>query len=99
MPVDIIQLPIILVLFFTLFFGIGFILNMLLKTTWLPIYFYLLIVVPLAVYWQYDASVSFIENLASYHFVDYLTGIAGLAGAFAGGATIKMLRDKGYRMF
>lgn len=99
MPVDLIQLPIVLVLFFTLFYGIGFILNMLLKTTWFPIYFYIIVVVPLAVYWQYDANVSFTANLAAYHLVDYLTGIAGLIGSFAGGATIKMLRDKGYRMF
>lgn len=99
MPVDIIQLPIVLVLFFTLFYGIGFILNMLLKTTWFPIYFYVIVVLPLAVFWQYDASLSFIANLTSYHFVDYLTGIAGLLGSFGGGATIKLLRDKGYKMF
>lgn len=99
MPVDVIQLPIVLVLFFTLFYGMGFILNMLLKTTWLPIYLYIILVIPLAIYWQYDASKSFIANLGAYHLVDYLTAIAGLIGTFAGGATIKLLRDKGFRMF
>nr|WP_313782458.1 YuiB family protein [Paenibacillus larvae] len=39
-----IQLVIVTVLLFVLFFGLGFILNMLIKTTWLPIYMYFLLV-------------------------------------------------------
>lgn len=94
-----IQLMIATLLFFVLLFGIGFILNMLLKTTWLPIYIYVLILVPLAVYWQWDDRLSLLGNLAGYSFVDYITALGGLIGAILSGYTIKTLRDRGYRMF
>lgn len=39
------------------------------------------------------------EHLSSFHFVDYLTGVAGLAGAILSGWTIQKLRFGGYKMF
>lgn len=98
MDVELLQLPILLVLFFVLMFGLGFILNMLLKTTWFPIYFYVLVLIPWAVYWQWEPG-SLFDNLAGYRISDYLTAAGGLIGAWAGGKTIQFLRDKGYRMF
>jgi hypothetical protein len=78
------------VLIFVLFFGIGFIINMLVKTTWFPIWFYLLAVVPLAViFGDFDAL--------SIDFLIY--GLGGLAGAALSGTIIRTLRTQGYKMF
>ena len=98
MTVELIQLPIVIVLFFVLLFGIGFILNMLLKTTWLPVYLYLFVLVPLVIYWQWEPG-SLWDNLAGYKLVDYLTALGGLMGAAMSGVTIKTLRQRGYKMF
>lgn len=102
------QLVISVLLFLILFFGIGFILNMILKTTWLPgavIYPIVLILLvnktPIGDYFKQpiqsliDLGVSFSKLLA----VDYVVLIAGLAGSILSGVTIKTLRLKGYRMF
>lgn len=99
MEVELIQLPILLLIFFVLLFGIGFILNMLLKTTYLPVYLYVILLLPLVVYLQWDSSQSLAGNLLGYQFTDYLTAIAGLIGAWLGGKTIQTLRVKGYKMF
>lgn len=99
LTVELLQLPILLVLFFVLLFGIGFILNMLLKTTWFPIYAYVLVLLPLVIYWQYDHQLSFMDNLLEYQIADYLTGLGGLLGAYFSGSTIRSLRQKGFRMF
>jgi uncharacterized membrane protein AbrB (regulator of aidB expression) len=88
------------VLFFVMMFGIGFILNMLMKTTWFPAYLFVLIILPVVIYSIWDRSaMSLWEHLSSFHFVDYLTGIAGLAGAILSGWTIQKLRFGGYKMF
>ncbi|NGM83750.1 hypothetical protein G5B47_15115 [Paenibacillus sp. 7124] len=88
------------VLFFVMMFGIGFILNMLMKTTWFPAYLFVLVILPVVVYSIWDrSSVTLWEHLSSFHPVDYLTGIAGLAGAVLSGWTIRRLRLGGYKMF
>ncbi|CAM3426218.1 YuiB family protein [Marinicrinis lubricantis] len=99
MTAELLQLPILLVLFFVLLFGIGFILNMLLKTTWLTIYLYIFVMLPLVFYRLYDTDMSFWGNLKSYQIADYLTALGGLAGAYFSGSAIKTLREKGYKMF
>ncbi|MFD2670663.1 YuiB family protein [Marinicrinis sediminis] len=99
MTVELLQLPILLLLFFVLLFGIGFILNMLLKTTWFPIYVYMIVMIPAVIYWQYDNSTNLWGNVSGYQLADYLTAAGGFIGAYASGATIKTLRTKGYRMF
>lgn len=83
LPQFIISIP----LFFVLFFGIGFILNMILKTTWLPVILYLALVVILLI------------RLNTYHWVDLAVLVTGLIGAGISGWTIQTLRVKGYRMF
>lgn len=82
------QLIISVPLLFVLFFGLGFILNMILKTTWVPliIYFGLVIYV-----------------IGGLHHVITAVNIvlfgAGLLGVLVGIWGIKTLRVKGYRMF
>ncbi|PTX59146.1 YuiB-like putative membrane protein [Melghirimyces profundicolus] len=73
-------------LFGFLGFGISFILNMILKTTWLPFVLYL--------------------GLLGYYFFtfdlkggDYLMLTVGMIGILGGAWTIRVLRQKGYRMF
>ncbi|MFC7439719.1 YuiB family protein [Laceyella putida] len=82
------QLIISIPLLFVLFFGIGFILNMILKTTWLP----LVIFFGVALYVGKDVHQIFTVVNAVLFF-------SGLAGAIGGVWTIKTLREKGYRMF
>lgn len=92
------QLIIVTMLLFVLFFGLGFILNMLMKTTWFPIYGYIALVIGLVIYWEWGTG-SLGANLAEYSIVDYIPAIGGLIGAIISGSTIKSLREKGYKMF
>ncbi|MCR8629872.1 MULTISPECIES: YuiB family protein [Paenibacillus] len=92
------QLVIVTVLLFVLFFGLGFILNMLMKTTWFPIYGYIALVIFLVVYWGWGTD-SLTTNLTEYGIADYVPAVGGLIGAALSGSTIKALRTKGYRMF
>lgn len=74
-------------LFLFLAFGIGFILNMLLKTTWLPLIIYVLLITYL------------MFRMGKLQFVDYTILSFGLIGAILSGITVRILRTKGYRMF
>nr|WP_144026488.1 YuiB family protein [Paenibacillus periandrae] len=94
----VLQLMIVTVLLLVLFFGLGFILNMLMKTTWFPIYGYIVLVIGLIIYWGWGTG-SLASNIAEYSFVDYVPAVGGLLGAALSGWTIKALRDKGYQMF
>ncbi|MCF6092464.1 YuiB family protein [Microaerobacter geothermalis] len=84
---NVIQLIISIPLFFILAFGVGFILNMLVKTTWLPLIIYAAIVLGL-----------FIKK-GSFLTVDVIILSSGLLGALFSGIAIRMLRVRGYRMF
>jgi hypothetical protein len=86
----ILQLVIGTLLIFVLFFGMGFIINMLVKTTWFPVWFYVIVVIPLVLI--------FLDfNAVSFDFLVY--GIGGLAGAVLSGSIIRTLRQQGYKMF
>lgn len=76
-------------LFMLLAFGIGFILNMLAKTTWLPILLYLGVV----------AYLFFFKTQGHFALVDWVILCAGLAGSVLSGLVIKTLRERGFRMF
>lgn len=95
--IELIQLVVLIILAFCMFFGLGFIINMLLKTTWFPIYGYMAFVIILIV-WTWGPQ-SLWNNVSSYTLGDVLPFLSGLAGAFLSGYTIKMLRVKGYTMF
>jgi hypothetical protein len=91
--IEFVQSFVLLVLAFCLIFGIGFIINMLMKTTWFPIYSYAVVVVALIViYWGSD-------YVAGFSFADSITLLSGLGGAVVSGLTIRTLRSKGYKMF
>ena len=83
------------ILFFVLLFGIGFILNMLIKTTWLPLWLWIFIGIPLGVwhYWKPDTSVG------SFLAVWLPSIVSSVAGAALSGWTIRKLRKSGYKMF
>jgi Na+/citrate or Na+/malate symporter len=91
------QLIIATTLFFVLMFGLGFILNMLLKTTWLPIYAYVLLVVGL-IYADWNGG-ALTEHLFGYTYVDFTPAVGGLIGAVLSGTAIRALRLGGYKMF
>lgn len=93
------QLIIVTVLAFVLIFGLGFIFNMLLKTTWFPIYAYTVLVVGLMVYAASQKPGSLWGNLAVYTLTDYTTITAGLLGAVMSGLALRKLRVLGYKMF
>lgn len=83
LPQFIIAIP----LFMILFFGLGFILNMVLKTTWLPAYASIII---FAGVWIY---------LGHLYISDVVVLASGVIGAFISCITIKTLRQRGFRMF
>jgi hypothetical protein len=95
--IDFLQLVVLILLLFTLFFGLGFIINMLMKTTWFPVYGYVVFVIGFLYFsWGTDLVVS---NIKSYTVSDYIPFLSGLGGALLSGFTIKTLRVKGYKMF
>lgn len=83
------------VLFFVLAFGIGFILNMLIKTTWMPTYFYIIVVLPLAIWYFWDPKLSLLSFLGVF----LLPLVAVIGGGWVSGWAIKALRKNGYGMF
>lgn len=107
MPLTLPQLLISVPLFFVLFFGIGFLLNMLLRSTWTMGFLY-----PLVVIFIVD-NVRFIEyfrntgdtfrqigeNLTSLSQIDMIVLSSGFIGAILSGVVIRMLRARGYQMF
>ncbi|WP_075983614.1 YuiB family protein [Bacillus massilinigeriensis] len=96
-----------MLLFFVLFFGIGFILNMLLRMTWI-----MAIVFPVVAIFLID-KVRFIDyftnskeafsslghELTGMALVDVLIVGSGFLGAIGAGFTMRILRKKGYQMF
>lgn len=93
-----IQLIIAALLIFVLAFGIGFIFNMLLKTTLFPVYLYAVVVIGMLMYWAWKSG-SLWDNLSRYTVVDYAPFVVGLVGAYLSGNAIKALRVRGFKMF
>lgn len=101
------QLFISMVLFLILFFGIGFLLNMVLRTSWVMALIYpiivILIVDDVAVLEYVTAPANSFQALGSslmaLQLVDMLILASGFAGAIIAGIVIKMLRVRGYQMF
>lgn len=95
---NVFQVIVIILLAFVLMFGVGFIFNMLLKTTWFPIYGYAAVMIGLFVYFEWGSENMF-ANILSYGVIDWLAVIGGFAGAYVSGVTIKTLRARGFKMF
>jgi len=102
-----VQLVVSVLLYFVIFFGIAFILNMLLRTTWFMSFLYpivaILIIDGISTFdYVTNAGESFQilgETFAALQFADYLIMGAGFVGTIASGITIRILRKSGYRMF
>lgn len=95
---NVLQLIIVALLAFVLMFGLSFILNMLLKTTWVPVALYTLVILGLLVYFGQGITQAW-ESVGEYGMVDWLAIACGFVGTCGGGWTIQMLRKNGYRMF
>lgn len=86
------------VLMLVLFFGLGFILNMLMKTTWFPLYAYIALIIGVIIYGALG-SASFLSSDTGFTIVDVIPAIGGFAGAILSGSAIKALRVRGFKMF
>lgn len=101
------QLIISVLLFLVLFFGIGFLINMLLRATWVMAVIYPIVVISIV------DDVNFLEyitapvtsfsllgsKLISLQIADIIVLSSGLLGAIIAGFIIKLLRNNGYQMF
>jgi len=85
---SLLQFVVSLVLFTVLGFGIGFILNMILKTTWFPVIIAFGVIAGALVYQKVVPGIW-----------DAVILGCGMAGTVGSGWTIQTLRKKGYRMF
>jgi hypothetical protein len=94
-------------IFIVMFFGIGFLLNMLLRMTWLMAIIYPIVVIfiidEVRVY-EYFTKPKYAfqllgEKLSALHTADILILASGLVGAIISGIVIKLLRKQGYQMF
>ncbi|CAD2080034.1 hypothetical protein JEODO184_01827 [Jeotgalicoccus meleagridis] len=107
MAMNLIQLFISVLLYFVLFYGISFILNMILKMTWI-----MAVVYPVIVLWiigrvslfDYifspgEAFTTLWENIIGISFYDIIILGSGLLGIILAGLTIRFLRKSGYQMF
>lgn len=96
-----------IVLFFILFFGLGFILNMLFRKTWIMAVIYPIIALYIIgdLRWSeyvlnFSSSMSFLgERVQSLAIADAVILFSGFAGSIVSGLTIRILRVRGYRMF
>ncbi|MDC3418306.1 YuiB family protein [Aquibacillus salsiterrae] len=96
-----------IVLFFVLFFGISFILNMLLRKTWIMSFVYpiivLLIVDDFPVSNYFSDPITSISSVWNKFFIlttmDVFILLFGFIGTLTSGFVIRMLRKNGYRMF
>lgn len=107
MAMNIVQLFISVLLYFVLFYGISFILNMILKMTWIMAYVY-----PIIVLWiigrvslfDYIASPGeslgiLWGNIIGISIYDVVILGSGFIGIILAGMTIRYLRKAGYQMF
>lgn len=94
-------------IFIVMFFGIGFLLNMLLRMTWLMAIIYPIVVVliidEVKVY-EYFTKPKYAfqllgEKLVALHTADIIILASGLVGAIISGFVMKILRKQGYQMF
>ncbi|RHW42871.1 hypothetical protein D1B31_03280 [Neobacillus notoginsengisoli] len=96
-----------MLLFFVLFFGIGFLLNMLLRMSWVMAVIYpivVLLIVDEVRFIDYftNSGEAFSElghQLSSLASADIIILSSGMAGAIAAGLAIRLLRKNGYQMF
>ncbi|MFD1039477.1 YuiB family protein [Virgibacillus byunsanensis] len=102
-----IQAFVVVILFFIIFFGLAFILNMLLRRTWLMSFLYIFIMIIMI---DNISTIEYFTNpgeafsnaysrLVSIKLFDYIVFLVGFAGTIVSGFVIKFLRKSGYQMF
>ena len=105
-----VSIPVLLIsmmLFFILFFGIGFLLNMILRATWVMVIVYpivCMLIINKASMWDYfskpkETFSSFGTSVSHLGQADVFILSTGLVGAALAGVVIKKLRKSGYQMF
>lgn len=102
-----VQMILSVLIFFVMFFGIAFLVNMLLRMTWFVAFLYPLVVVFIideVGFFDYftkagEAFSALGNKIMSLHTADIIILSSGLAGAIAAGFVIKYLRKNGYQMF
>lgn len=96
-----------MVLYFIMFFGISFILNMLLRKTWFMSFVYPVIILIII---DGISTVEYFKNptaafktafaaLIQISFIDIIALGSGFVGTIVAGIVIKILRKSGYQMF
>ncbi len=102
-----VQLLVMIILYFVMFFGIAFIVNMLIRKTWLMAYLYpfiLIIMIDNLATWEYivrpgqafSALGTKLVNLTGF---DIILFVFGFLGTITAGYVMKLLRKNGYQMF
>ncbi|WP_114570214.1 YuiB family protein [Exiguobacterium flavidum] len=95
------------VLYLVMFFSIGFILNMLLRSTWIMLVVYPVIIIMMidnqsTIDYITKSSTAFAnlgDRFSGLQTADVLMFTAGLLGIVAAGLSIRFLRKSGYQMF
>lgn len=104
---NLIQLIVSVILYFVIFFGIAFILNMLLRRTWLMtgVYPFITILIisksKLVEYFTMpkEAFATTYATILSLGIMDIIILLSGLIGTIVSGIVIQFLRRSGYQMF
>jgi hypothetical protein len=104
---NIVQFVVSMLLFFVLFFGISFLLNMLLRSSWIMSFVYPVIVLlivddfPLTEYFTETGTAipAVLEGLVNLKLVDIIILASGFVGTIVAGIVIRKLRKNGYQMF
>ena len=107
MDFTIAQMILSVLIFFVMFFGIAFLVNMLLRMTWFVAFLYPLVVVFIideVGFFDYftkagTAFPALWDKILSLHIADIVILSGGLLGAIVAGIVIKQLRKNGYQMF
>lgn len=103
----VIQLIVSVLLYFVIFFGIAFILNMLLRATWLMAFVYPVIIILIVgkpklfdyIVTPKTAFTTTYNDFLAINYVDVIILSSGLAGTIVSALVIKYLRKTGYQMF
>lgn len=105
--IELIQLIVSILLYFAIFFGISFILTMLLRGTWIMAILYpfiILFITGESKFFDYFSTpkVAFSalgSQITSMSIADIIILLSGLVGTIVSGIVIKILRKNGYQMF
>ena len=105
--ISIVELIISFLLFLVMFFGISFLVNMLLRMTWLMSIVYPFIVIFIVddvsfldyIFKPSKAFTALWDKVISLQFADIFILFAGFLGTIIAGFVMIILRKKGYRMF